>query len=179
MAYRHLLMLLCDVAVLSALKSTKELLDAAAVSLTEARAVMDAHNNAGRQLSSSSVQQDIEKQQFLHGGVIHEFADGKTCLGTDQSRPVMSSSEQDGATARAGGAIFLRPRPIWRPTGLSPQMPQLAAPSTQVRCSSSGAMKKSCARTHRSWWITAPGKAWSTNALLLLPRHRHPPRPRC
>ena len=43
-------------------------------------------------------------QRVSHGGIVHKFADGSQCLGTGQSQPLMSSSEEAGTIVFARGA---------------------------------------------------------------------------
>ena len=75
-------------------RPTDVLLDLASTLIDEARqltSALEAEN--ARRLSSSSV------RRVIHGGLVHEFADGEACLGTGQSPPLMTSSEEGGAAA--------------------------------------------------------------------------------
>ena len=93
-------------------RPTDVLLDIASTLIDEARqltSALEAEN--ARRLSSSSV------QRVKHGGLVHEFADGEACLGTGQSPPLMTSSEEGGAAACRMGPF---PPASPRPHGLAP-----------------------------------------------------------
>ena len=134
-------------------RPTDVLLDLASTLIDEARqltSALEAEN--ARRLSSSSV------QRVKHGGLVHEFADGEACLGTGQSPPLMTSSEEGGAAACRKG-----PFP---PASQKPMASRLFA----LRCERDGGV----GRGARPDCQSCPGasNAKALDCLLQPPRHR-------
>ena len=109
------LVLACAIVSLSEPKPTEELLGIASALIEEANQLKASIPENTRRLTSNTA------QRVAHGGLVNEFADGGACLGTDQSQPLMTSSEEDGTAAcrcrcRMGLTCALAP-PSYPPAG--------------------------------------------------------------